>query len=127
MSKINPMLDLFFIEAQGQISVLKESLSVLANELDNKKELDSLLRASGSLKAAAKLASLEIVFEVAQTQENIFTSVSQGKLTFTTKHISIIQESIDTLLQLVDEGADNINDWLESNHSQLTKQKWKTC
>ena len=39
-SKVNPMLDLFFMEAKGQLSVLQESLAVLKNDTSNKNELD---------------------------------------------------------------------------------------
>lgn len=125
MSNANPMLDLFFMEAQGQISVFKESLSALENELDNKKELDSLLRASSSLKAAAKLCSLEDVFELTQAQEKHFTLVSKGKLTFTKKHILIIQKSINLLSGLVDGGIDIAEDWLNENSEKLSQHKSK--
>ncbi len=117
------MLDLFFMEAQGQLSVLKESLSVLTTDISNKNELESLLRASSSLKAAAKLASLDIVFEIAVAQENFFNAVSQEKQPFTTKSISIIKKSVDLLSQLVIEGTDNADVWLKNNTSDLIQQK----
>jgi len=105
MSKANPMLDLFFMEAQSQIPALKESLS--------------------SLKAAAKLASLDIIFEIALAQENVFTLFSQDKLRLNTKNISIIQNTIELLSQFINEEKNNIDNWLKENHSNLTKEKQK--
>jgi len=125
MSKANPMLDLFFMEAQSQIPALKESLSALAADLDNKKELDNLLRATNSLKAAAKLASLDIIFEIALEQENIFTLFSQDKLKLNAKNITIIQNTIELLSQFINEEKNNIDNWLKENHSNLTKEKQK--
>lgn len=123
MSKTNPMLDLFFMEAQGQISVLKESLSALENDLSNKKELNSLLRASSSLKAAGKLASLDAIFSLTQAQENIFTLASKNNFTFTKENIITVQESVAVLSQLVDSGVDTAEDWLESNNKKLSQHK----
>lgn len=117
------MLDLFFTEAKNKISVFKKSLSVLSKNNNDKKELDNLLKSSRSLKSAAKLASLDIIFKIAQAQENIFTSVAQGSLTFTAEHVSIIQDSIELLSQLIIQDTDNINNWLKNNKSDLTKQK----
>jgi len=114
------MLDLFFMEAKGQLSVLKESLSVLESDLKNNNELDSLLRASTSLKAAAKLASIDLAFEIAQAQEAIITSVIQSKLNLSSEHIHIIKDSVDLLLQLVNESEGDCDSWLKENSDNLT-------
>lgn len=111
------------MEAQGQISVLKESLSALENDLSNKKELNSLLRASSSLKAAGKLASLDAIFSLTQAQENIFTLASKNNFTFTKENIITVQESVAVLSQLVDSGVDTAEDWLESNNKKLSQHK----
>lgn len=124
-NKINPMLDLFFIEAKGQLSVLKESLTALESDLNNKKELDSLFRASSSLKAAAKLASLEPVFEIAKNLETIFTAIIKNKLSITAKHICIMQNSVELLSQLANINNEDVADWMDKNTTDLTKLKKK--
>ncbi len=121
----NPMLDLFFIEAKGQLSVLKESLAALENDLNNKKELDSLLRASGSLKAAAKLASLEPIFEIAKAQEAVFTAIIQNKLNITSKHLRTIQNATDLILQLINSNHEDTDSWLKENTTKLTASRKK--
>lgn len=121
--KINPMLDLFFMEAKGQLSVLKESLAALKNDLNNKNEIDSILRASSSIKAASKLASIEPIFSFAQTQENFLISVTQEKSSITSEFISIANSTITLLLQLIDKGSDNTDAWLDKNQDELKKYK----
>ena len=113
------MLDLFFLEAQGQLSVLKEGLTALAKNTDSTKEIDSLLRASSSLKAAAKLASLDSVFQVAVAQESVFTKLSQEKLTLLDTHISIIQNSLELFSELINTEIENAEDWLIKNNDNL--------
>lgn len=122
-SKTNLMLDLFFMEAKGQSSVLEESLAALKEDISNKDELDSLLRASSSLKAAAKLASLESVFELIQSQETFFTLATQNKLEITLENITFIQSAVDLVLQLINEAQDDADGWLKTNKTHLAKTK----
>lgn len=121
--KINPMLDLFFMEAKGQLSVLKESLVALENDLNNKNEIDSILRASSSIKAASKLASIEPIFSFAQAQENFLISVTQEKSSITPEFISIVNSTVTLLLQFLDTGSDNTDEWLDKNQDGLEKYK----
>ena len=123
MSNSNPMLDLFFSEAKKQISIFKKSLSVLSDDYDNKEELNSLVKSSRTLKSSAKLASLDIIFEIAQAHENIFTSISQETLLLVTEHISIINESVELLSQLVNQDTSNLDKWLKDNDSNLIQQQ----
>ena len=120
-SKVNPMLDLFFMEAKGQLSVLQESLAVLKNDTSNKNELDSLLRASSSLKAASKLASLDAVFKITQAQENFFSLAAKNKIEITKENLSFIQIAIDLVMQLLEEAEDDVESWLEINKDHLSK------
>ena len=122
-SKINPMLDLFFIEAKGQVSVIQESIAVLINDTSNTSEIDSSLRASSSLKAAAKLASIDPVFELAQSQECFFKLAKKQKLEITIENISIIQSSVELVLQFINEAIDDAEGWLDKNKNILTKTK----
>lgn len=113
------MLDLFFLEARGQLSVLKEGLTVFAEDTNNINEVDSLLRASSSLKAAAKLASLDIIFRIALAQELIFTKTSQHKLIISDTHLFIIHNSLELLSQLINIGIENVDTWLDNNNDNL--------
>ena len=113
------MLDLFFLEAQGQLSVLKEGLNALAENSDSTKEIDSLLRASSSLKAAAKLASLDGIFKVALAQESVFTKLSQEKLTLLDIHISIIHNSLELFSDFINTEIESAEDWLIKNNDNL--------
>ena len=123
MSNSNPMLDLFFSEAKKQISIFKKSLSILSDDHNNKEELNSLVKSSRTLKSAAKLASLDIVFEISQAHENIFTSTSQGTLSLTAEHVSIIHESMELLSELINQDTSNIDKWLKNNNSNLIQKQ----
>jgi chemotaxis protein histidine kinase CheA len=114
MKKTNPMLDLFFTEAKKKISVLNENIPALSAS-NNKKEINNLLTSCRSLKSAAKLASLDIIFELTQAQENVFSSVSQGSLVPIKKHITIINKSVKLLSHLIKGDIDHIDDWIEKN------------
>lgn len=113
------MLDLFFLEAQGQLSVLKEGLAAFVEDTGNTNETDGLLRASSSLKAAAKLASLDMIFQVALAQELIFTKIVNDKLTISNTQISIIQNALELLSKLITIDIEHVDDWLINNNDNL--------
>jgi len=113
--KTNPMLDLFCIDAELKLSTLRESLSQLRVEPKNKNEMKRSDTAVSSVKGAAKIASLGQVFELAKAMEIILTTAEKGKLVLDNNVISILESSIELILQLISSAEADLTDWLEFN------------
>ena len=115
----NPMLDLFRMESQSQLSVLTDGLQAVKEDLQNTDELDTLARASRSLKGAAKIAHLEPAFEIAQHLEDIFSAAQQHAILLTAKHVTTLTKATDLLTQLTQAAEGDLQGWLEKNVAKL--------
>jgi two-component system sensor histidine kinase and response regulator WspE len=117
----NPMLDLFRMESQSQLSVLTDGLQAVKEDLQNTDELDTLARASRSLKGAAKIAQLEPAFEIAQRLEDIFSAAQQQAVLLTTEHVTTLIKATDILTQLTQAAEGDLQGWLEKNAAKLKR------
>jgi two-component system sensor histidine kinase and response regulator WspE len=116
----NPMLDLFCVEAQSQLSVLRESLAALHSDPEDKNELKSSNIAITSLKGAAKIASISQVFELARIMETIISSVLQGKAGLNEGIISILETAIEPVAELISAAEQDVDAWLKKNNDLFT-------
>lgn len=117
----NPMLDLFCVEAQSQLSVLRENLTVLRDDLENLAELRSCNNALTSLKGAAKIASLDPVFELAKTLEAMLVAAEQGKQSLNTATIKQIEAAITLVAELIEAADQDLTSWLNQNNEQFNQ------
>ena len=74
------MLDLFRMEAETQCKTLQEKLLSLEGDPGNQTTLEELMRASHSLKGAARLMQFEAVVRIAHALEDIFVAAQENKL-----------------------------------------------
>jgi len=119
--KTNPMLDLFCLEAQSQLSVLRESLAALRNDPQNADELKSSDLAATSLKGASKIASLDQIFEVAKAIETIISAAAKGKAILNAKSIDAMDSVIDLVLALVDAADTDLQGWLTEHDQEFVE------
>jgi two-component system, chemotaxis family, sensor histidine kinase and response regulator WspE len=89
------MMDLFRLEAENQCNQLSEDLLALELNPTASELLESLMRASHSIKGAARIVKLHPAVQVAHGMEDVFVAAQDGK-------IILDQDEIDLLLQGVD-------------------------
>ncbi|MEE8320389.1 MAG: Hpt domain-containing protein, partial [Gammaproteobacteria bacterium] len=118
----NQMLGLFCIEAHSQLSVLRENMVALRNDPGNINELKSSKTAVTSLKGAAKIASLDQVFELAKTMEAIVSDAVQGKLVFNGSLIDEMDTTIELVLEFLNAADSDLHSWLKMNNKKFTKK-----
>lgn len=93
------MMDLFRMEAENQCSLIAEQLLALEQDPEASELLESLMRASHSLKGAARVVELHGAVRIAHAMEDVFVAAQESRIT-------LDQDGIDLLLK----GLDLFND-----------------
>lgn len=90
------MMELFRVEAETQIGVLSNGLLELERGAGNTpKLLESLMRASHSIKGAARIVNIPSAVSLAHAMEDAFVAAQKGV-------IKLGRDAVDTLLKSVD-------------------------
>ncbi len=116
------MLELFRQEIEAQIPILTQGLLVLEANPQANEALESLMRASHSIKGAARIVSLDGVIHLAHRMEDCFMAAQ--------KHlISLGPAQIDILLQCVDlfEELSQVNVVDFHRHLADKSMDWEQC
>ncbi len=112
------MLELFQMEEQQQSEVLTEGLLSLEQDPSSPKCLESLMRASHSIKGAARMVGLDPVVDIAHIMEDCFVAAQNDKLTINPAHIDILLKSVD-LISKIASASHELPEWINSNQSHL--------
>jgi two-component system sensor histidine kinase and response regulator WspE len=75
------MMDLFRMEAENQCNQLSEDLISLEQAPGATDLLESLMRASHSVKGAARVVELHPAVQVAHAMEDVFVAAHENKIT----------------------------------------------
>ena len=108
------LFDLFRMEAEEQVRVLQVELIQLEAGAASAQVLESLMRASHSLKGAARIVGLNMIVHLTHAMEDRFVAAQRGH-ELDSGDIDRMLSATDWLsqLQTVEEG--NVNAWLEAN------------
>jgi len=112
------MLELFQMEEQQQSELLSEGLLNLEQNPSSKKLLESLMRASHSLKGAARMVGLDPVVDVAHIMEDCFVAAQNDKFILNSSHIDILLKSVDFISQIAN-ASQELPEWLNENQIGL--------
>jgi two-component system sensor histidine kinase and response regulator WspE len=114
------LFDLFRMEAEEQVRVLQAGLIQLeaGAASTTTPTLEALMRASHSLKGAARMVGLDLIVHLAHAMEDRIVA-AQGGRTLHSEDIDRMLKATDWLseLQAVEEG--NVGHWLDSNGSEI--------
>jgi len=91
----NPMFELFLIEAQNQLESLDALLVSIEGDFKNPKKLEALMRASHSLKGAARMVRLSEIVDLLHALESCFVAAQERK-------IALDSDSLDVFLLCAD-------------------------
>ena len=74
------MMDLFRMEAENQCNQLSEDLLTLERDPTASGLLESLMRASHSVKGAARVVELHPAVQIAHAMEDVFVAAQEDKI-----------------------------------------------
>ncbi|UCE94770.1 MAG: Hpt domain-containing protein, partial [Flavobacteriaceae bacterium] len=104
------MMDLFRMETENQCNQLSEDLISLEQNPGASDLLESLMRATHSVKGAARVVELHPVVQIAHAMEDIFVAVQENKITLDQDGIDLLLKGVDmlsTISKISDEETDS--------------------
>ncbi len=111
------MFDLFRMEIEGQTASLSKDLLALEKNTTSATLLESVMRASHSIKGAARMVSVEPVVKISHVMEDCFVSAQKNKLKLRSNDIDILLKAVDTIISISFVNEENINKWVDDNGS----------
>ena len=101
------MLELFRLEVDNQAAILNDGLLSLEQQTDQEKQLEALMRASHSIKGAARMVDIDAGVKLAHAMEDCFVAAQNGELDLQTHQIDLLLEGVDLLVAISKEEADS--------------------
>jgi len=111
------MFDLFRMEIEGQTTLLSKDLLALEKETTSATILESLMRASHSIKGAARMVSVEPVVKISHAMEDCFVSAQKNQLLFQSNDIDLLLKAVDTIISISLLSEEDIDKWVSNNGS----------
>jgi two-component system sensor histidine kinase and response regulator WspE len=96
------MLDLFRMEAETQVQVLTSGLLALERGDATAGQLEQCMRASHSLKGAARIVDLAIGVRLAHAMEDCFVAAQQGRVTLSHDQVDVLLGATDLMARIAD-------------------------
>jgi two-component system sensor histidine kinase and response regulator WspE len=112
------LFDLFRMEAEEQVRVLQTDLMKLEGGEANAATLEALMRASHSLKGAARIVGLDVVVRLTHAMEDRFVAAQGGKA-LDSSDVDRMLAATDWLAQMQSLGEAEVGAWLESNAAAI--------
>ncbi len=116
------MLELFKMEEQQQSALLMDGLLSLENDPLDQKILESLMRASHSLKGAARMVGVDPVVDITHVMEDCFVAAQNNKLRLTSEYIDVLLKSVDLISQ-ISNALEELPQWLSINEDKIDAVK----
>lgn len=115
------MIGLFRMEAESQAAILNEGLLALEENPEAAENLESLMRASHSIKGAARIVQLDTAVTLAHAMEDCFVAAQDGKIILTEAHIDVLLTCVDFFTKISTLGENDIEGWLTENEPEIEK------
>ncbi len=111
------MFDLFRMEIEGQTTLLSKDLLALEKDVTSATLLESVMRASHSIKGAARMVSVDPVVKISHVMEDCFVSAQKNKLNLQSNDIDLLLKAVDTIISISLINEENIDKWVGENNS----------
>lgn len=112
------MLELFQMEERQQSALLSDGLLSLEQEPLAPKTLESLMRASHSLKGAARMVGIDPVVNITHIMEDCFVAAQNNEVVLNSDHIDILLKSVDLISQIAN-SLQELPQWLSENQNKI--------
>jgi two-component system sensor histidine kinase and response regulator WspE len=114
------MLDLFRMEVEAQAEILNNNLLALETNPRAATELEALMRASHSIKGAARIVQLDAAVRVAHVMEDCFVAAQNGTVTLdSSEYIDVLLQGVDMILRLSRVSDGEMETWIAAHHSEV--------
>jgi two-component system sensor histidine kinase and response regulator WspE len=114
------MMDLFRLEAENQCSQLTEDLLALEQNPAASDLLESLMRASHSVKGAARVVELDPAVQIAHAMEDVFIAVQDGRITLDHDGIDLLLKSVDMLSTISQQSDMTVEDFFAEKAEKIS-------
>ncbi len=94
------MLELFRLEVDNQAAILNDGLLSLEQQSDPARQLEALMRASHSVKGAARMVDIDTGVKLAHAMEDCFVAAQKGDLVLQSHQIDLLLEGVDLLIAI---------------------------
>lgn len=113
------MFDLFKIEVESQSAQINKDLLELENNPTSSVLLESVMRASHSLKGAARMVGVEYVVNIAHVMEDCFVAAQKQQLQLSSDDFDILLSAVDNILAVLGVEEGDIGLWSEKNKEKI--------
>ncbi|NOZ54202.1 MAG: response regulator [Gammaproteobacteria bacterium] len=121
------MHDLFRIEAENQVAILSQGLLDLEKDDNAETKLEALMRASHSLKGAARIAGLEVIVRIAHLLEDCFVAAQRGTISLTSTHVDLLFKAIDYIGNVSQLPELKSKVWCETQEARIAGIEGQLC
>lgn len=111
------MFELFKMEVEQQTALLNDSLLALDENPTSAEHLEASMRASHSIKGAARLLDVNSVQKLSHVMEDCLVAAQNGELQLDSDGIDVLLKGMDTIKQIA-AGDENLDAWLDSNQAE---------
>ena len=115
------MHDLFRMEAENQTAILAQGLLDLEKDAGSDEKLEVLMRASHSVKGAARIVGIDAVVAIAHELEDCFVAAQRRQIELTSAHIDLLLKAVDTIVQIAHLDESETRQWFAQNQPALAK------
>ena len=105
------MLELFRAEVETHAASLTNGLLKLENDANTTGLLDGMMRASHSIKGAARIVRIMPAVEISHAMEDCFVAAQRGELVLEPNGIDVLLQSVDLLAQISNESKSENANW----------------
>ena len=113
------MLDLFRIEMAAQAAILNNNLLALETNPRATTELEALMRASHSIKGAARVVQLDAAVKIAHVMEDCFVAAQNSEFLDSADKIDVLLQGVDMLLSLSQVPDPELETWLHNHQKEI--------
>ncbi len=113
------MLELFRTEAEGQLSLLTDGLLVLEHNPEASEHLEPMMRASHSIKGAARMVEIDPVVRIAHVMEDCFVAAQKKQLTLSSRDIDVLLKGVDLMAQVAKLDESALSSWEAENNATV--------
>ena len=113
------MLELFRLDAQGQIQALTGGLLALERDATAADQLEICMRAAHSLKGAARIVGLDAGVKVTHAMEDCFVAAQLGTVRLGQTHIDVLLTGVDLLSRIAATAEAEIPTWSGEKQTEI--------
>ena len=114
------MFDLFRIEVETQVASISDVLLSLDENVSSESQLEILMRASHSLKGAARMVSVEPIVKISHVMEDVFVAAQKGEVSLVAGDVDVLLAAIDKVVFISNIPEKEIEEWAGDNEETVS-------